>query len=452
MKSFLNYFFKIFAFVIFNFTAVAQSRDDKNHPSTQPESPEINKNKNDTSTDKQNKINKQNIQESLPPLVTAVYKWGEPKVHAAGIGDIIVVKVKNLNSLLKKTQCYDNAGKQINVDCNAPKIRLFIEGRMMKALEPESGAPKEDEGELQFHLQRNSQNDEIWADILGSPGTDSNSFTRKAVEISVGLENGYAEQTMVTGSNKFSIQRIKKGWFIGCNLLFIVYLFFLISKAKKTTLLRDRGIDASLVGISRGNILGPYSLGRVQMAFWFTLVIASFLFIWLVTGAYDIITTGILTLIGISAGTSLSAVAIDSSKGQDLIAQVQKLNEEKSIIEKDLLILQNSLTSATLVAQSTIQSNINAKQARLEAIETEINNLKDQLKPSSSKGFLSDILGDTGGVSFHRLQMVIWTIVLGMIFLYSVWARLSMPEFSATLLALQGITAGTYLGFKFPEK
>jgi len=27
-----------------------------------------------------------------------------------------------------------------------------------------------------------------------------------------------------------------------------------------------------------------------------------------------------------------------------------------------------------------------------------------------------------------------------------------MPEFSATLLALQGITAGTYLGFKIPEK
>ena len=433
--------------------AVAQSRDNKSHPSTQPQSQEIKKEKKDSVISSDQKlINKQNNQDSFPPLVTAVYKWGNPKVHAAGIGDIIVVKVKNLNSLLKKTQCFDNAGKQINVDCNAPKIRLFIEGRLMKGLEPESGAPKEDEGELQFHLQRNSQNDEIWADILGSPGSDSNRFTRKGVEISVGLDNGYAEPTMVTGSNKFSILRIKKGWFIGCILLFITYLILLISKANKTTLLRDRGIDASVVGISRGNLLGPYSLGRVQMAFWFTLVIASFLFIWLVTGAYDIITTGILTLIGISAGTSLSAVAIDSSKGQDLISQVQKLNEEKSTVEKDLAILENSLTSSTPVTQPTIQSNINTKQARLETIQTEINNLMDQLKPSVSRGFLSDILGDLGGVSFHRLQMVLWTIVLGMIFLYSVWARLSMPEFSATLLALQGITAGTYLGFKFPEK
>jgi hypothetical protein len=27
-----------------------------------------------------------------------------------------------------------------------------------------------------------------------------------------------------------------------------------------------------------------------------------------------------------------------------------------------------------------------------------------------------------------------------------------MPEFGATLLALMGISAGTYLGFKIPEK
>ena len=442
----------VFALVIFNLYSYSQSKDSiKNKPLP-------NKNERDSIKkiiDSNNSLvggNKQTIQDSAQPIIIDVYKWGEPNVHAASIGDRIVVKVKNLNTLLKKTLCYDNAGKQINVDCNAPKIRLFIEGRMMKAIEPESGAPKENEGELQFHLQRNSQNDEIWADILGSPGSDSNSFTRKSVEISVGLENGYAEQTMVMGSNKFTIERIKKGWFIGCIIIFLAYLIFLISTARKTTLLRDRGIDASLVGISAGKDLGPYSLGRLQMAFWFTLVIASFLFIWLVTGAYDIITTGILTLIGISAGTSLSAVAIDSSKGQEIISQVQKLKEEKFTIEKDIIVLGNSMASSNAVTQPTIQANINSKQARLESIQNELNNLMDQLKPSTSKGFLSDILGDLGGISFHRLQMIIWTIVLGMIFLYSVWARLSMPEFPATLLALQGITAGTYLGFKFPEK
>ena len=44
--------------------------------------------------------------------------------------------------------------------------------------------------------------------------------------------------------------------------------------------------------------------------------------------------------------------------------------------------------------------------------------------------------------------MLAWTAILGLVFVYSVWERLAMPEFSATLLSLMGISAGTYLGFK----
>jgi hypothetical protein len=34
----------------------------------------------------------------------------------------------------------------------------------------------------------------------------------------------------------------------------------------------------------------------------------------------------------------------------------------------------------------------------------------------------------------------------------SVYKDLAMPEFSATLLGLMGLSSGTYLGFKVPEK
>jgi len=34
----------------------------------------------------------------------------------------------------------------------------------------------------------------------------------------------------------------------------------------------------------------------------------------------------------------------------------------------------------------------------------------------------------------------------------SVYNNLAMPEFSATLLGLMGISSGTYIGFKFPEQ
>jgi hypothetical protein len=70
---------------------------------------------------------------------------------------------------------------------------------MIKELSPESGAPQEDKGELQFHLQRNASNDEAWADILGSPKI-GHGFTKRTARVSVGLENKYPIPTNV---NKF---------------------------------------------------------------------------------------------------------------------------------------------------------------------------------------------------------------------------------------------------------
>jgi hypothetical protein len=48
--------------------------------------------------------------------------------------------------------------------------------------------------------------------------------------------------------------------------------------------------------------------------------------------------------------------------------------------------------------------------------------------------------------------MAVWTIVLAMVFLRAVYTDVLIPEFDATLLGLLGISSGTYLGFKFPEK
>jgi hypothetical protein len=62
----------------------------------------------------------------------------------------------------------------------------------------------------------------------------------------------------------------------------------------------------------------------------------------------------------------------------------------------------------------------------------------------------SHILSDNDGVSFHRFQIVVWTVILATMFLVSVFNELTMPEFSVTMLGLMGLSAGTYLGFKFP--
>jgi hypothetical protein len=158
----------------------------------------------------------------------------------------------------------------------------------------------------------------------------------------------------------------------------------------------------------------PYDLGRLQMACWMVIVLGSYLYIWLITDDHDSLTPSVLILLGISSATGLSSVLIDSSK-------------------------QPTDASATTTVEPSPDTAASAPAAAPSA------------GVRSSEGFLRDILSDTSGISLHRVQMAAWTIVLGIVFLREVFNDLSMPNFSATLLGLLGISAGTYVGFKIPE-
>lgn len=358
--------------------------------------------------------------------VTEVYKLGHiddknlDTRNSAALQESIVVKVHDLQSLTRAAKCLNKDDHPVP-NCHEQAIALFLDGRQIKGVVPESGAPRlegppaEDgtfDGTLQFHLQRNSDSDEVWADLLGAPPLDAG-FFKCPTEVSVGLENAYALPSNVKPkatykAHQFSMIRIHFGWFIFCSILLAIVLIFLIGLARYSELLRDIGTKPPpptalkdtgtkfqrwLERIKKQEHK-PYSLARFQMAVWFFLVITSFLFIWLISGATDTITGSTLALIGIGAGTALGAAAID-------------------------ITAQNVAPAAA----------------------------------TTSKGFFTDIFSErASGVSFHRFQMFVWTLILGILFIYSVWNRLSMPEFSATLLALMGISSGTYLGFKIPEK
>jgi hypothetical protein len=71
-------------------------------------------------------------------------------------------------------------------------------------------------------------------------------------------------------------------------------------------------------------------------------------------------------------------------------------------------------------------------------------------EPTSGHWWL-DILSDKYGVSFHRFQVAVWSLVLGIVFGMQVYKVLAMPQFNETLLGLMGISAGTYLGLKINE-
>lgn len=323
---------------------------------------------------------------------------------------------------------------------------------------------------LEFNLARNAQNGVGWTALLGSPAQ-----LERQVQLNVGADE--IGPLFVPSSQPIAtLVIIKRSWFWVASGLFLVfgYLFWML--ATRTEMIRDawgRRADEDAVVyrpeamhflpwallliaagagwyFHRGEVffsgtvivlllwivlgfvrtapnLRPYSLARTQMAIWFFLVIGAYVFLWLVTGTIDSPNTTVLVLIGIGTGTALAAEAQDSSKSSHFTALVN----ERARLE--------ALANRTPDQEQTLSNLI----ARIK--EQTSNN------PPKSEHFLNDVLTDDKGISFHRFQMFTWTIVLGFVFVHQVHSKLAMPDFNPSLLALMGISSGTYLGFLITE-
>jgi hypothetical protein len=291
-------------------------------------------------------------------LVYFAHSYYRDHPNVAGLDDRMSVHVQNLETLLAK------------VDDNCSAIVLFLDGMPLKGIQPESC--DKISGHVRFRLERVAKDDAVWHDLLGSP----TSFT-KPVSVSLGSTSSFSAMSTVTN---FELEVIPRGPFHVYLVLLVVTLIAFVYLCSHTPVIRGGTPDQTLEA-------RPYSLSLFQMAFWFFLVIAAYVFIWLICDELNTITDSVLGLIGIGAATAVGAKIVnDRSVGSDA--------------------------------------------------------------PSVTHGFVSDVISDSAGVSIHRLQMFVWTLVLGVIFVASVYNDLSMPEFSATLLGLMGISSGTYLGVK----
>ena len=164
---------------------------------------------------------------------------------------------------------------------------------------------------------------------------------------------------------------------------------------------------------------------------------------------------------GISAGTALSEAPIDSGKGAATESNLKDLTAEKETLDQSIPNLEAriaGLEAKTSMTREDLANRDNLSK-RLQDYRTRLTNVKEQIlvltpdeEDNISAGFLRDILSDGHGYSFHRFQIFAWTIVLGVMFVSSVYNGLTMPEFSPTSLGLMGISSGTYIGFKFPEQ
>lgn len=327
------------------------------------------------------------------------------------------------------------------------KLVPYINGRAIKGNYPEE--LHLERGRLIYHLEITPANKSVWVDLLGAP-----EGIKRAVTMSVGLEDGSQFDSVHERGSEIPLTIISPVYGIVALLVIIVTLVLLLWLASKTNIIREPGPPPT-PGKRR-----PYNLGRAQMAFWFFLIYASYIAIWLVTDALDTITPSLLALMGISAGTALGEAMIDSSKDtaktnqmQDLLAEKQAVEQGISQTQLDLDAIDTSTATVTDQAnRDVLTQQMVTSRTRLGQIDQQVRTLTSQQSATVSSGFLRDILSDSSGYSFHRFQIFAWTLVLGIIFVSSVYNNLTMPEFSSTLLGLMGLSAGTYIGFKFPEQ
>lgn len=258
---------------------------------------------------------------------------------------------------------------------------------------------------LSFQLSRDSSDDlnrKAWDALL----TKHQSYQME-VPVYLSIANGVAQvvstqhkSVTLSVGNPNTITIVSIGAFVAMLLMLVLLV--------RSDWLRD------------GNS-GYYSLGKSQMAFWGVIVFVCVVAVLIVTGTLERIPPQTLGLLGISGATGLGSLLIGSSPAGAKGAKALRI-ELTALLEKG--------ANATDVEKKRIAT---------------IDDLLDR------RHFLRDITDDGNGTSFHRVQVVVWTVLLGVVFIRSVAAVMSMPEFPESLLLLMGISNATYLGFKFPE-
>lgn len=275
-------------------------------------------------------------------------------------------------------------------------------------------------------LRRSTSSKAAWNELLA----------QKVLDHAVAITITDANKKPFPSSAFFNLQVIRLSWYRWVVLgVLAVLVIVLCSNDRLKQMLREDG--------PRKDPTRPaaYSLARVQMFYWFALTIVCYVVIWIITGDRDTINNDVLTLMGISAGTFLGAVAIDSSKKAQARSQLPDAAAK----------LEFAQDAATAAAEAGGPNAATARTALLVQQRT-FKQLDARTLADYNEQFLTDILSDADGLSFHRFQIFAWSLVLGAIFLISVVQTLSMPTFGNTLLGLMGISGGTYLGFKFPEQ
>jgi hypothetical protein len=343
---------------------------------------------------------------------------------------------------------------------------LFLNGTEIKGLVPatdgslQSGCNQMPHA-LVFRLRRSDGNDAFFKDLLRAPTSRHVpvmvSLGQKAAQ---GAENRGTIVSAAPGTSRFQFEAFSAIRLTAATLAVLGVFLLVLGHARTRTTLRDSYLPQ--LPPSRQT----YSLGRWQMAFWFTLIFAAFVFLYALLADTNTISAQALALMGISGTTALAAVGVDAYKDSPADAvnrglRALGLNSYDDVlrVKQEILERQNELAGVMpggSGAPAAPAAQLGAP--RRAQLQTEIQDRKnilrtyeDKVRPFVTQGWFKDMTTDLNGTAIHRLQVFCWTLVLGVVFVIEVYRGLCMPEFSGNLLALMALSSAGYVGFKFPE-
>lgn len=222
-------------------------------------------------------------------------------------------------------------------------------------------------------------------------------------------------------------------------LVTIVVVVVMMWLTKTTPLLKDQLIPQ--IPPNRQT----FSLAKSQVAFWFIIILSSFLYLFVKSNSLNIITSQTVALMGISVFTAGGGAIVDNMRDtpEDAINDALKA--------LGLSNYQDVRTLETEIAVMEQQTLSVPAQAKLSDKRLLLQTFKNRTKPFETGGWFKDMTTSANGAALHRFQALVWTTVLGVIFIYQVYQTGAMPQFGDNLLALMGISNAGYVGFKSNE-
>lgn len=294
------------------------------------------------------------------------------------------------------------------------KLVLLVSGIRLPGIVPEISTSDSD-GTFTYRLRRvdgNAENAAGWAAVL-----------KRALEVdpAVTFELADDKGVVVTADPGLRFNVPTREDRADATLKFFAVLLSLVVMAgfaTKWSWLRDSyGIPDSVVPARERT----FSLGRCQMFWWTLVVLVAWFTIWQATGNWLSINESALIVMGISVGTAVGAVAATPTR---IETKVKTLNDARAAAG-------GAMDTSVTAAETAIQD-------------------EPQIK---TQGLLRDLLSDVDeGPGLHRLQVVIFTVFVGAVFVWLAFHEGSMPVLPATMLSLLGISGSAYVGFKMAGK